>query len=375
MFYKNSGFYNDYVSKELKGLIVYPEHRYFGVSMPFGDQKTSYLKENLVYLTTEEAMMDFVEFIRFLKNQYCEDCPVIVFGGSYGGMSASWMRMKYPNVVDFAHAASAPIYYYKNRKGLDLGVFFQIVSKNYEMHSVNCADVIRESFGRLSKYATMSTAPINELTGYFNLCKPLKSYKDIPLLMQYINDGFSYMAMLNYPYPTAFLKNLTAWPANSSCLPIDSVTPKSNDRDLFTAVRKAVEYYYSFGKSQCNDIYADGASDEDMSGWDVLACGDQAMPMTMDGDKDMFYPEDFDYDAYTEECYNTYGIKPDYEYTLNHFGGVTDKEYLAASHIIFTNGGLDPWSGASPTKSLSETLIACFIRKFFSYFSSWSPSS
>jgi len=40
---------------------------------------------------------------------------------------------------------------------------------------------------------------------------------------------------------------------------------------------------------------------------------------------------------------------------------VTDKEYLAASHIIFTNGGLDPWSGASPTKSLSDTLIACFI--------------
>lgn len=53
MFYKNSGFYNDVVSKELKGLVVYPEHRYFGVSMPFGDQKTSYLKENLAYLTTE----------------------------------------------------------------------------------------------------------------------------------------------------------------------------------------------------------------------------------------------------------------------------------------------------------------------------------
>lgn len=44
MFYKNTGWYNDYVSKELKGLLLYPEHRYFGVSMPFGDQKTSYLK-------------------------------------------------------------------------------------------------------------------------------------------------------------------------------------------------------------------------------------------------------------------------------------------------------------------------------------------
>ena len=124
MFYKNAGFYNDVVSKELKGMLVYPEHRYFGVSMPFGDQKTSYLKENLVYLTTEEAMMDFVEFVKFIKKSYCEDCPVVVFGGSYGGMLASWMRMKYPFIIDAAHAASAPIYYYRNRKNFDIGVFF-----------------------------------------------------------------------------------------------------------------------------------------------------------------------------------------------------------------------------------------------------------
>jgi hypothetical protein len=35
-----------------------------------------------------------------------------------------------------------------------------------------------------------------------------------------------------------------------------------------------------------------------MSGWDILACGDQAMPMNQDGVNDMFYPAPFDYDAY-----------------------------------------------------------------------------
>ena len=99
-----------------------------------------------------------------------------------------------------------------------------------------------------------------------------------------------------------------------------------------------------------------------MSGWDILACGDQAMPMNQDGVKDMFYEAPFDYEEYNAFCYDTYGIMPDYDYTLNHFGGVTDKEYLSASRIIFTNGGLDPWSGASPTKDLSSTLLSCFIR-------------
>jgi lysosomal Pro-X carboxypeptidase len=229
MFYKNTGWYNDYVTKELKGLLVYPEHRYFGQSWPFGDQKTSMTKENIVYLTTEEAMMDFVEFIIFLKKTYCADCPVVVFGGSYGGMLATWMRMKYPNVVDMAHAASAPIYYYRNRKNFDLGTFYKIVTKDYAIHNKNCPNVIRESFKRLIAYFQSSKAPIADLSKWFNLCTPIKKYTDISLLMDYINTGYSYMAMINYPYPTSFLKNVTAWPANSSCIPLDSVTTSSSD--------------------------------------------------------------------------------------------------------------------------------------------------
>lgn len=62
-----------------------------------------------------------------------------------------------------------------------------------------------------------------------------------------------------------------------------------------------------------------------MSGWNVLACADQAMPMTMDGEKDMFYKVGFDYEDYTSQCFKDYGVKPDYDYTLNHFGGIVDQ--------------------------------------------------
>lgn len=67
----------------------------------------------------------------WLKESRCTDCPVIAFGGSYAAMLAVWMRMKYPHIVDIAHGASAPIFYFKNRKGLDYNVFYQIVTKNF----------------------------------------------------------------------------------------------------------------------------------------------------------------------------------------------------------------------------------------------------
>lgn len=98
-----------------------------------------------------------------------------------------------------------------------------------------------------------------------------------------------------------------------------------------------------------------------MGGWDVLACTDQAMPMNMDGQKDMFYADSFDYVGYSEFCQSTFGVIPNYNFTLQFFGGITDRDYMFSSKIIFTNGNLDPWSGASPIKSLKDDLPACYI--------------
>lgn len=121
-------------------LMVFAEHRYFGQSLPFGASTA----EHMQYLSAEQvtcihgvhsrltahtqALADYATLVYFLRdgipNGY--NVPFIgtatphhalhikyiimaAFGGSYGGMLASWFRIKYPNAVDGAIAGSAPI--------------------------------------------------------------------------------------------------------------------------------------------------------------------------------------------------------------------------------------------------------------------------
>ena len=51
-FYDNSGFMTKNLSRELKGLIVFGEHRYFGESLPF-DEHYAFNTTNNTYLTVD----------------------------------------------------------------------------------------------------------------------------------------------------------------------------------------------------------------------------------------------------------------------------------------------------------------------------------
>jgi lysosomal Pro-X carboxypeptidase len=63
------------------------------------------------YLTAEQAMADYAELIwEIREGSRAHDSPVVGFGGSYGGMLASWFRIKYPHMMEGAVAGSAPIW-------------------------------------------------------------------------------------------------------------------------------------------------------------------------------------------------------------------------------------------------------------------------
>ena len=82
--------------------LVFAEHRFFGASVPTGS--------SLSFLSHELALADYAVLIRTVKDSIgAQNSPVIVFGGSYGGKLAAWMRIKYPAIVQGAISASAPL--------------------------------------------------------------------------------------------------------------------------------------------------------------------------------------------------------------------------------------------------------------------------
>jgi lysosomal Pro-X carboxypeptidase len=88
------------LAPQFGALLIFAEHRYYGKTQPFGNESYASVA-NLGYLTSEQALADYAILIEYLKSNItgAEHSPVVVFGGSYGGMLAAWFRLKYPHLA------------------------------------------------------------------------------------------------------------------------------------------------------------------------------------------------------------------------------------------------------------------------------------
>lgn len=160
--------------------------------MPFGKQ--SFDTQNVGYLTSQQALADYAQFITELKQTLGhENMPVVAFGGSYGGMLSAWFRVKYPHVVNGAIAASAPIAQFT---GLTPWTSFnQIITQDFAKAKPQCEEWIRKGFAQLNKMIAESSK-YAQLSTVFKTCTPIKTVTDGNNLMNLINNAITYMAML-----------------------------------------------------------------------------------------------------------------------------------------------------------------------------------
>jgi len=358
LFAQNTGFMWE-IAPKVEGILVFAEHRYYGKSLPFGNNSYD-SPQHLGFLTSEQALADFSVLLDYLNPTLPVPAkkkrPVIAFGGSYGGMLAAWFRMKYPHIVVGAIASSAPIFQFTDITPCN--AFNRILTSVFATAfsgSTYCSDNVKKSWGVMRKLAGTPEGRTS-LNQKFKFCKGLNSTDDLSKFEDYLTDVYGNIAMMNYPYSTNFIAQLPAYPVREFC---NRLKVPLNDTQLIEALQKSLSMYSnSTGQTKCLDIDTSYNSNLGDLGWNFQACTEMVMPMCSNGKTDMFPKKDWNFNTFSDDCLKQFGITPREKSAITNYGGIN---LDGASNIIFSNGLLDPWSGGGVLRSPNDKVKIMII--------------
>ncbi|CAI5447337.1 unnamed protein product [Caenorhabditis angaria] len=358
-FADNTGFMFD-LAPELNAAVVFVEHRYYGKSKPFGNESYSNI-ENLGYFSSAQALADFAFVVQHLKNGKTipgadKNTAVIAFGGSYGGLLAAWLRIKYPHIVDGALASSAPSLDF-NLKPTD---FTKVTTRTFVDAGCN-RKAIEKGWNVMDKLAK-TKAGRAKLNKIFKL-DPKKSLilkkEDVDFLKGYVKGAFIIMAFVDYPYETQFLEKVPGWPVKKACEKVRKVE-KSDEKTMEQMYEIANLYFNYTGDKMfhcANHEKCDGgfSSLGDPLGWSWQSCTEEIGQMCPDGPPNDFFwktcPDTLE--KQLEGCLSTFSHLG-YKKSMFHPNIVSHNYGLStmptATNIIFSNGYLDPWSAHGYSK-------------------------
>ncbi|KAK4358642.1 hypothetical protein RND71_020871 [Anisodus tanguticus] len=337
------GFLTDFAPR-FKALLVYMEHRYYGKSRPFGTMEEVLKDEDTRgYFNSEQAIADYAELLLHIKEKYsAQNSPIIVIGGSYGGMLASWFRMKYPHIALGALASSAPILYFDNitpQNG-----YYSIVSKDFKEASKSCYRTIRKSWSIIDKIASRKNG-LSYLSRKFKTCSHLNDSFE---LKDYLDTTYAKVAQYNNP---------PSYPVTVVCGGIDGAPKGSHILDRIFAGIVAHQ-----GNQSCYNT--SNIPNETSLGWEWQTCSEMVMPIGRGKKDTMFFSSPFNLDDFIDDCKSKYGVSPRPHWITTYYGGHDIKLILHkfASNIIFSNGLRDPYSCAGVLKNISHSLQAVYTR-------------
>jgi len=377
-FIKNSGFLFE-AAKEMRALIVFAEHRYYGQSYPFGGASTALTPQNISYLTVEQAMADFNNLNVHIREKWnlSPASAFVVFGGSYGGNLAMWLRLKNPNLWAGAIASSATPLKHLLR---DTNAFNRIVAEVYANVSSSCPGLVRAGWKQLYRNAKTELGR-KQIAREMNLCRPFQSARGADFLHGFVSDALETMVQYGYPYETEFYNPVPAYPFRAACKRMLKYgTPLG-------ALRAAAEVYYNHTgqRGGCFDFdsivvgaagrywartgqhYLRGMVEKQESGnptdsaWGYQTCTEVYQPMPTDGETDMEVPYKPNATEYFHNCMHRWGVVPRPDWEEITFGGA---DIAAGSNIFLSSGELDPWRAAgiqTKPRGAPESIIVRII--------------
>ena len=359
-FYQLSGFITKTMAEKHKAMSVFIEHRFYGESIPSG----GLTDDNLKYLTVENTMLDYLKVLDYVKKDLYTDQghtipPVIVFGGSYGGMLAFWLRTKYPHVFEGAIASSAPIMWFDGV--IDPSSYTNVVANdilNKDMGGQECFDKLKYGFYDMQalQYDPSTYATVQSI---FNVCdNNLTTSAQFGELIAGVQDTIAGMSQVNYPYS---VRGLPANPLLATCNAIKEYKPSS---EQVNADEPSVFDYTHIHALAAGFNVANGASTECLqltgdlgpyNAWEYQTCTQLPMPQGDDPSKSCFTWDNYDKDGWTKYCEAKYKQTPQYDYALNMYGGrKPSKDFADVRNVVFSQGTLDPWRAGGVNTNITD---------------------
>ena len=333
-FWGGNGFMH-FLAEKYGGLLLFPEERYYGTSWP--------TEECCKYLTTQQVLEDYVELLTHVKHKYnAQSCPTIVFGGSYGGTLAAYMRYAYPHAVQGALAASSELGYYDlagwQERNITRFTFAEVVAAQYSKFE-GCLEAISDATDAIE------AADNETILDIFNFCDVTSLQ---PLKSSIFSYGLEGLPQSNYPYP---IGNLPAWPVAHVC----EILVNNDSAPLLNRAAKvtAISMGYDLDSDKCLSTPEEGPGNIPGDGPGLGSWGFQSCTETLHAFSSARHSgrgvRSFDFDAEIDQLLNTcielYGVAPDTEILVQRYGGFDIAKMT--TNTIFSSGDLDPWGGAA----------------------------
>ncbi|RWS14382.1 putative serine protease K12H4.7-like protein [Dinothrombium tinctorium] len=325
-------------------LSILLEHRYYGESHPTGDMST----ENLQYLTSEQALADAAAFIDYYKqlNPLVNESKWIVFGGSYSGSLAAWMRLKYPHLVAGAVASSAPMKAIINFKD-----YLAVVRNSL---GSTCDAAINDATRQLAQLlANQEKWPAIGST--FNTCDRFdgRFKNDVSNFVESLAGNFEGVVQYNKD-------NRDFEKVSGSNITIDTIcaimTNELADSALtrYAAVNKLIldvneqnclDYKYDKFIKSMREIEWNSSAAEGGRQWTYQTCVEFGFFQSSDLRNQPFghfFPVEF----FEKQCKDIFGpkfnldfLRKAIKYTNTNYGGYNVK----LTNVVLPNGSIDPW--------------------------------
>ncbi|VEU36585.1 unnamed protein product [Pseudo-nitzschia multistriata] len=413
-------FVGDHLAKTFGAYVLQPEHRFYGKSRPIPGptvhlrstkHSNHYIDEEkedprVKLFTSEQALHDAMTLLEHVRNDLgCSPskddpslyCPVITVGGSYPGFLSAFARILFPEVVDMAYAASAPMKFYAQETSVH--AYYDHITDVAEDTLSGCAAGVKLSLLEIERMIqnTKSRSEMESLALEVGICEgSIPEYifssgddgssfrtKMVHELMMVVGYTFANDNMANYPpgkdtrlykaceiftykdlSPTKKVETLLTERLNLGSRTQRYPRLTYNNHDAPGSSPSPPPTCWSMNRQLPSgpnatitggDWSGDGTGPDGES-WDFQTCTLLVEAIGF-SEESMFPARNWTMEWLEDHCMSRFGVNPRPKELVERFG-FNDLISNNVTKILFTNGLKDGWSVSGIQTNLSESLIA-----------------